>query len=535
MRIGIDVGGTNTDAVLMDGTDVLAEVKTVTTQDVTAGIVGALRGLVGARDFSPAQIQAVMIGTTHFTNALVEGRRLTRTAALRLALPATEGLPPMVDWPVRLRQAIGGHAYLCHGGHEFDGRQISPLDEGEIRRAARDMAAQGVRSVAISSVFSPVNAEFEQRAADIVTAVLPGVHVSLSHEIGRVGLLERENATIVNACLRDLADQIVDAIGSALLTAGISVPLYLSQNDGTLMDVEYARRYPVATFASGPTNSMRGAAFLSGLADCAVVDIGGTTTDVGILTRGFPREAATEVDIGGVRSNFRMPDVLSVGIGGGSLVHAGAEIYVGPDSVGYDLGTKALVFGGNMLTATDLAVAAGLADIGDARRAGRVDRELVRGGLDAIAVTVAAAVDRMRTSPEPLPVVAVGGGSILIPDKLPGSGEVNRPGHYAVANAIGAAIAQVGGEVDRIFALGAATREEVLAAAKGEAASKAIAAGARPDSVQIVEVDEVPIAYLPGNAVRVRIKAVGDLQLTADRPPRRADNAPEDPPAGPVR
>src|SRR5215468_10867756 len=187
-------------------------------------------------------------------------------------------------------------------------------------------------------------------------------------------------------------------------------------------------------------------------------------------------------------SNFRMPDVLSVGIGGGSLVHAGAEISVGPDSVGYELGTKALVFGGNMLTATDLAVAAGLADIGDSRRAGRVDRELVRGGLDAIVVTVGAAVDRMRTSPEPLPVVAVGGGSILIPDKLPGSGEVNRPGHYAVANAIGAAIAQVGGEVDRIFALGAATREEVLAAAKAEAAGKAIAAGARPGSVQIVEV-----------------------------------------------
>jgi N-methylhydantoinase A/oxoprolinase/acetone carboxylase beta subunit len=517
VRIGIDVGGTNTDAVLMDGTDVLAEVKTVTTQDVTGGIVAALRALVRARDFSPAQIQAVMIGTTHFTNALVEARRLARTAALRLALPATEGLPPMADWPDRVRQAIGGHVYLCHGGHEFDGREISPLDEGEIRRAADDMAARGVRSVAISSVFSPVNAEFEQRAAAIVAAVLPAAHISLSHQIGRVGLLERENATIVNACLRDLAEQIVDAFGSALATAGISAPLYLSQNDGTLMDVEHTRRYPVATFASGPTNSMRGAAFLSGLADCAVVDIGGTTTDVGILTRGFPREAATEVSIGGVRSNFRMPDVLSIGIGGGSLVRAGAGISVGPDSVGYELGSRSLVFGGDTLTATDLAVAAGQARIGDPRRAGHLDPHLVRDGLGTIAVAVAGAVDRMRTSPEPLPVVAVGGGSILIPDKLPGFGEVNRPGHYAVANAIGAAIAQAGGEVDRIFALGDAAREaaraEVLAAAKGEATDKAIAAGARPGSVQIVEVDEVPLAYLPGNAVRVRVKAVGDLRL----------------------
>jgi N-methylhydantoinase A/oxoprolinase/acetone carboxylase beta subunit len=210
--------------------------------------------------------------------------------------------------------------------------------------------------------------------------------------------------------------------------------------------------------------------------------------------------------------------VLSIGIGGGSLVRAGAQISVGPDSAGYELSTKALVFGGNTLTATDLAVAAGLADIGDSRRASRLDRQFVRDGLDAIAVAVAGAVDRMRTSPEPLPIVAVGGGSILIPDTLPGFGEVSRPDHYAVANAIGAAIAQAGGEVDRIFALGAATREEVLAAAKGEATGKAIAAGAQPDSIQIVEVDEVPIAYLPGNAVRIRVKAVGDLQLTADRP-----------------
>ena len=96
------------------------------------------------------------------------------------------------------------------------------------------------------------------------------------------------------------------------------------------MSVEYTERYPVATFASGPTNSMRGAAFLSGLDDCAVVDIGGTTADVGMLQHGFPREAAVAVDIGGVRTNFRMPDVLSLGIGGGSLVRADGEPTVGP-------------------------------------------------------------------------------------------------------------------------------------------------------------------------------------------------------------
>ncbi|MGH7910300.1 MAG: hydantoinase/oxoprolinase N-terminal domain-containing protein, partial [Candidatus Dormibacteraceae bacterium] len=324
MRIGIDVGGTNTDAVLMDGQAVLAECKSPTTKDVTAGILSSLRGLGQRRPFDPAQIQGVMIGTTHFTNAVVERRRLQRTAALRLALPATAALPPMVDWPEDLHGAIGGDTYLCHGGFEFDGREISPFDEGEVRRAAEDIARKGIGTVAISSVFSPVNAEMERRAGDIVAGVIPGVQVSFSHEIGRIGLLERENATILNACLRQLAEEVTRALQSAVHEAAITAPLFISQNDGTLMSVDYCRQYPVATFASGPTDSMRGAAFLSGERDCVVVDIGGTTSDVGALHRGFPREASVAVQVGGVRTNFRMPDVLTYGLGGGSLVEDAA-------------------------------------------------------------------------------------------------------------------------------------------------------------------------------------------------------------------
>ena len=320
MRIGIDVGGTNTDAVLMDGMRVLAEVKTGTTGDVTSGIVAALQGLVEQSGASASDVQAVMIGTTHFTNAVVEAKRLVPTAVVRLGLPATRALPPLVAWPPRLRKAIAAHVYLCHGGHEFDGREISPLDRDELLRVAEDIRGRTIRSIAISSVFSPVNASLEEEAAAILGEELPGLPISLSHEIGRIGLLERENATVMNACLRDLAEHIVAAFRSALAELGIEAPVYLSQNDGTLMSVDFAEAYPVATFASGPTNSMRGAALLSGLEDCAVVDIGGTTSDVGVLQHGFPREASVSVDIGGVRTNFRMPDVLSLGLGGGSRV-----------------------------------------------------------------------------------------------------------------------------------------------------------------------------------------------------------------------
>lgn len=507
MRIGVDVGGTNTDAVLVDGRDVLAEAKTPTTPDVTGGIATGLRTLVESSGVAASQVQAVMIGTTHFTNAVVEGRRLAPTGVIRLGLPATEALPPMVGWPVPLLEALGGHVHLCHGGHEFDGRRISPVNRDELRRAAADFAAEGIGTVAISSVFSPVNAEAELEAAAVIAEELPDAAISLSHEIGRIGLLERENATIMNACLRELATHIVGAFHAALAELGIKAPVYLSQNDGTLMGVDYAERYPVATFASGPTNSMRGAAFLSNLPDCAVVDIGGTTSDVGILQHGFPREATVAVEIGGVRTNFRMPDVLSLGIGGGSHVN-GAE--VGPQSVGYELTSRALVFGGDVLTATDLAVAAGLAEIGDPARVAGLDAEPA---LARIEERIAETVDRMKTSADPIPVVVVGGGSILLRDTLPGASELVKPPHFAVANAIGAAIAQVGGEVDKVVALEETTRAAALDEAKEEAVEKAVAAGAERATVRVVDVEDVPITYLPGNATRIRVKAVGELDL----------------------
>lgn len=513
LRIGIDVGGTNTDAVLMDGLKVVAKIKTPTTPDVTSGITTALRHVLETSGTATSQIAGVMIGTTHFTNAVVERRRLQPTAAVRLGLPATAALPPMVDWPDDLADTLGRHTYLCHGGYEFDGREISAFDPDEIKRVAADIAAKGITAIAVSSVFSPVNPQMEKEAAAILEQEISGAHVTLSSEIGRIGLLERENAAILNACLRQLAKETVAAFKRAIAELGISAPLYLTQNDGTLMSAEFAEQYPVLTFASGPTNSMRGAAFLSGLKDAMVVDIGGTTSDVGALTHGFPREASVAVDIGGVRTNFRMPDVYSFGLGGGSLVKRD-PLTIGPQSVGYRITEQALVFGGDILTTTDIAVAAGIASIGDPARVAHLDRAFVQEALERIQVMVETAVDRMKTSAEPVPVIIVGGGSILISRTLAGASEMVKPPHYEAANAVGAAIAQISGEVDRVYSLDGKSRDAALDDAKSEASAKAIEAGADPKTVQIVDVEDVPLTYLPGNATRIRVKAVGDLTLT---------------------
>lgn len=515
MYIGIDVGGTNTDAVLMDGQHVLAATKTPTTEDVTSGIAAALASLRQQRQFDASQVDGVMVGTTHFVNALVEARRLSSVGVLRFGLPATRGLPPLAGWPQRLREAISGQYHLLHGGHEFDGRLISKLDRNELAAAVEQSIEAGAQAFAVSSVYSPVNDEFEQAAADYIAEHHPYIPVSLSHQIGRIGLLERENATVINAALSRLAIEICEGLLSTLRSSGITAPLFVSQNDGTLMDVEYTRRYPVNTFASGPTNSMRGAAFLSELMDCMVIDIGGSTSDIGVLQHGFPREASVEVEVQGVRTNFRMPDVSSIGLGGGSHVDIDQTggVSVGPRSVGYRLLQEAKVFGGTTLTATDLIVAAGTHQIGNPSLVADLDPDLVKAGLARIQELLTDCVDRMRTSPEPVDLVAVGGGSVLMPPELDGVRRVHLPEHFAVANAIGAAIAQVGGETDRIFSVPPGGRQAVLDQARNEAVDQAIAAGADPDSVQIVDIDEVPLAYLPGNATRVRVKAVGDLKI----------------------
>src|SRR5207253_2102289 len=267
--------------------------------------------------------------------------------------------------------------------------------------AARQIRASGIRSVGIAASFSPLDPSHEERARTILAAEYPEARITLSHELGRIGLLERENAALLNAALSDLARVTIAGFRAAIAASHIAAPLYLTQNDGTVMSAETAMGLPVMSFASGATNSMRGAAFLSGLGDAMVVDVGGTSTDVGQLRRGFPREANSVVEIGQVRTLFRMPDLLSIALGGGSIVKE-APLQVGPESVGYRLTEEALVFGGATLTASDAAVAAGIVEIGDPGKAGAVPRALAEAVLAAAHAALEDAIDRMKTDSGPV-------------------------------------------------------------------------------------------------------------------------------------
>ncbi|OWF35079.1 uncharacterized protein LOC110443383 [Mizuhopecten yessoensis] len=568
--IGVDVGGTNTDAVLVQVNTglpkVVSSAKSSTTSDVTTGIKRAVaRSILDAlpSDNNPLNITQLNIGTTHFVNALVQRKNLARVAVIRLCGAASRSVPPFSDFDDELRGCIDGGVFMVNGGYEFDGKVISEVSKSEIGECVEVCVRNRINNIVVCGVFSPVRSKQEEIVKQMIQDVHPTISVTLSSEIGQIGLLERENASILNECLKPLSEETIEGLKAAISDLGLNCPFYLTQNDGTIVTEKIARSQPVRTFASGPTNSMRGAAFLSGVKNGIVIDIGGTTTDVGILQNGFPREASSETTVGGIRTNFRMPDIRSIGLGGGSYVSVD-PISVGPRSAGYNLNNEALAFGtevdmaGRRLTATDVAVAAKHCHIGSPENVSHIEPAPI---IDKIREMVEEAVDQMKISAADLPVILVGGGTILLDNShcLKGANEVIKPGHSDVANAVGAALSQVSGSVDRVYNLSdfsdqqelsnaieiqrselnataskeqieeaeqeirksfhVIAREKALAEARSIAVEFAVDAGANRESIELVGKSEIPLSYLPGNATRMQIKVVGELNTE-----RSADN-----------
>ena len=508
MRIGLDVGGTHTDAVLMDGSQVIARVKATTTEDVASGIEAALVSVLEGQ--TPAAVDLLTIGTTQFTNAVVERKQLSRVAAVRVCLPAGWGLMPRADWPQDLIEATDGGSYLIHGGHLYDGRPLSELQERELTELTQTLSNTQPAAVVVSCAFSPTQPDQEDRLVARLAAALPGLRVCASHMMGGLGLIERENASILNASLLAFADRVANALVESSEKLGLQCPVYVSQNDGTLIDLERVRQFPALTFASGPTNSIRGAWALTGLADAIVIDVGGTTSDIGVLKNGFPRQSNLVIDVGGARTNFRMPDVIAIGLGGGSLIGPDGKA-CGPQSVARELRQKALCFGGSVMTLTDVAVSQGRLAISDASPYKPVETMVCEAVDSLIVEKLAAAVDLMKPGGAILPVILVGGGAPLIPGDTLAGCPIVRPDNADVANAIGACIAQVSGEAEGMRVAGADSREIVIENLSEIASEKALVAGADPATIKIVNVEEVDIPYMATDTSRIRVSVVGDL------------------------
>jgi hypothetical protein len=413
------------------------------TGDLGADLDEAIASVIAECPLDPDQIVRVMVGRHRRRWPLAHG--LYRVGVLRIGSPLTHALPPLSTWPTALRTRVSAGEAMVRGGAEYDGRAAAPLDEDGIARFLASVA-QEAQSIAITSVFSPVVPDQEFAAAELVRRELgTSIHISLSHEIGSVGLLERENATVLNGALVGAVEGLAAAVDAGLESNGIVADTFVTQSDGTLMTLQRGVRFPVLTIGSGPASAMRGAAYLSGVGDGVVVDVGGSNTDVGVLEHGFPRESASPARIGGVRVAFRMPDVRTLPFGGGSLV---------PEL---------------------------LAD----------------------------AVDRAKGELQTPALVAVGGAHAVVPDHVPGVSEVIHPPDGDVASAIGAATAPVSGHAECICSSNPARRRAALDEVRASACARAVNAGAGPGAVAVMRVEEVPLSYLADPAIRIRVNAAG--------------------------
>jgi len=464
-----------------------------------------------------ANVKRVNIGTTHFINAVIKRKDLQKVVCLRLCGNSTQALPPFSDFPDDLKEVVFGGYHLLNGGFEFDEKVVTEVQTEEILSTLKKLSDDGFNHVAVVGVFSPTNPSHEILVADLIRQHHPEIVFTLSHHLGYLGLLERESAAILNESLKLLCVKTISGFKDAFKNIGLHCPVFFTQNDGTLLSDSQVLQYPIYTFSSGATNSMRGAAHLSGLKDAIIVDIGGTSTDVGVLIKGFPREASTRVRIGGVNTNFRMPDTKSIGLGGGSIVlqNEDGNISVGPMSVEYKLVKEALIFGGSTLVTTDIAATYGLTHFGDPSKVQHLTEEFTLKAMAVIRKKVEETIDQVKLSGDSCTVVLVGGGSILIDTSLPlvGADTVIKPPYFQVANAVGAALSQVSGTYDKLVSLKEGqTREAALEEAKQFAIAECVKAGALKDTIEILDVAEIAMQYVSIPCVRLRVKAVGDLE-----------------------
>jgi len=499
MTIGIDIGGTNTDAVLLEGTKLLKKVKVPTTRDIETGIQLALEKL----QIRNEKISGIFVGTTHATNAILERNGLLKVGLLRLAGHYPDSISPCFGWPNELKEALLAGFETVGGGFECDGTPITPLNPSEIRASVQRLLKKGAESIAVVGVFSPLSKNQEEEVAKLIPK---GIPVTLSHRLGGVGFIERENAALLNAALRGCLAKGFSKIDGLARKLKIDAPIFFTQNNGTLLSLEEALETPILTLSAGPTNSFVGGAKIMGCQDAIIVDVGGTSTDVGLVKNGLPRRSLRDSTIGGIKLNFAMPDVISVALGGGSIICPKTKA-IGPKSVALELKNLSQCFGGSYLTLTDLAtlLKPGMIEGSCAENVEcpvALAEELMQKAADRIERTVA----QIAGKETHLPIIMVGGGAKLFQSILCGDRYLY-PENGDVANAFGAALAEVSALEDTVISL--TDRIAALEEIKKKCSLSAVNRGADCDDVRIVSMEIIPYHYIPGQLARVIMLASG--------------------------
>ncbi|MDI9395656.1 MAG: hydantoinase/oxoprolinase family protein [Euryarchaeota archaeon] len=462
MLIGIDVGGTTTDAVLIQNGEVYSTAKVPTDAgNLLKSLIGALDEV--SRGVSPEHFKRVVFSTTVITNLIAEGK--TDRVAL-LLIPGPGVNPASYVFP---------DSFYLKGAMDYRGREIQPLDEAEVRETVKRIREQGFTRAAVVSKFGQRNPSHELRIEEILREMYPECKVELGHKVsGKLNFPRRVATSMLASATGERYQEFVAEIKKSLEERKIRAPIYILKADGGTLPIEKSVEFPVETIFSGPAASTIGALALTPEGQTSVVvDIGGTTTDLALILSGKPLIASKGAMLGNFLTHVRAFAVRSIAVGGDSIIRVREsddglrKVTIGPERAG-----PAYCMGGEEPTPTDALRVLGLVEVGDQKRAkeaitalasslGKTENEAASLIVDATAEMIAQAVRDMFLEWEQEPayriwevlqekkvrpenVVGVGGGAkgliAGVAEKLNAKPVI--PEHSEVGNAIGAAVAR---------------------------------------------------------------------------------------------
>ncbi len=496
-KLGIDVGGTHIDYALLDKQNCLvASYKQLASGELITTLIRGLQELSLTSGLVLSDLAVIHLGTTLAMNSLLELKSLYKVGLLRLA-GHTPDFPPAYFWPEVYRKTILASYRTLGGGREYNKHCVQALHSEKLFQAVTELLTEGAESLAIVGVFSPLYADDEELAAELIRSKWPTIPLSLSFQLGSLGFIERENTTLINAALKKVLRKNFNLLRNRLADMGWQGELLLTQNNGTLFTVDEALEFPVKTIASGPTNSLIGACKLANCQNAVVVDIGGTSTDLGQVENGFPLYSLRGTSIAGIACHLLAPELTALAMGGGSVIRRRQSTYsIGPDSVGASLFKQCQSRGGPNLTLYDVGQSLKTKNNSEARLIMTLFMNKIKEALQLLI-----------PNPSKQIILFVGGGSENIPENLLENNYI-RPPHYQIANAYGAALAEVAGQVDCLIA-GEPGKKPCLQALEEKAKALAVQKGAAADSLRIIEKKILPLYYMQKPLYRVLITVAG--------------------------
>ncbi len=322
--LGIDTGGTFTDAVIIDLDDnsVVAKRKSRTThEDLSIGLYRSVDAVFSSSDIRPSDISLVGISTTLATNSILEGNG------------GEVGLI-LIGWnPMNAVNFGEKNQVIIKGGCDSSGRPLAAMSKDEVTQAIKKVS-EGVDAIAISGLFANMNPSQEKKVKEL-TQQLTGLPTVAGHELSAVlGIDLRAETAVLNARLISVVSKFFDDVERTFKEKGIDAPIMVYKGDGSVMTIEQARQYPVETILSGPAASSMGGKVLSDLDNCVIVDIGGTSTDIAIMEEGYPQIQFEGASVGKWRTRVKAVDMYTVALGGDSRISMDGSMFnIGPERV----------------------------------------------------------------------------------------------------------------------------------------------------------------------------------------------------------